>query len=166
MSDSNWGTLSVGTRNVLVTNTSLCSFLISRYDCQDLSDVISPFMWPAVMNASPLCFRAKKTFPLSQVAERVCMYRVTCRFSLISVSLTAFCLVFTHRERNQLNLRYMLYLLFKKKKKHLWRKKKRSQSSIAWQCSFFCLCWEICHHTPTYYLEWEKRVDARTFSRL
>lgn len=67
---------------------------------QDLYDVIFPFMWPAVMNASPLCCRAKKTFPLSQVAERVCMYRVSCRFSLISGSLTAFCLFFTHRERN------------------------------------------------------------------
>lgn len=47
--------------------------------------------------------------------------------------------------------------------------KKEAESSIAWQCSFFCLCWEMCHrtpYTPTYYLEWEKRVDARTFSRL
>lgn len=32
---------------------------------------------------------------------------------------------------------------------------------------FFCPCWEICHHTPTYYLELgKKRVDARSFSRL
>lgn len=76
--------------------------------------------------------------------------------------------IHTQKKREtELNLRYMLFLLFRKKKK----KKKalrgeEKKGAKADSAVFFCLCWEICHHTPTYYLEWEKRVDARRFSHL
>ena len=94
-----------------------------------------------MMSVSPRCCRTKKTFPLSQVAVRVCLCRVTCRFSLISVSLAALCLFFTHRERNQLNLRYTTcFLSSLKKKKSTYEEKKKEPELNCLTVQFFFAC--------------------------
>lgn len=163
------GNLKMDTRNVPVqkatalheTSTSynhITSCLILVWNlCQEVPGDIS------LLLLHQNFFLCLELILLTRDVQRLGEIIPTCRLTSRCLPHSSLFVIHTQRE-NQLNLRYMVSPLFKKKKKHLW--KKSSQSSIAWQCIFFCLCWEICHHTPTYYLEWEKRVDARTFSRL